>query len=744
MIKKIFTVSPTELLYRILKIVSKKVERIVFPIEQKRVQSFERKISKTDLEKFLAQKKFFLDNWDREEACSIYKELFPHLYQKTITTADRLLKNELHYMGKKFRLPPDTDWQTDLVTGYKYPRVFYRNIVRHTEDLERYGDVKHLWELNRHQFFIDLAKAYYLTGEERYVAKILEFIKSWAMHNPYKIGFNWESALEVAVRTMSWIWTFHFIKDSSLINDDILRLFAYQLYLHIQYLKGNLSFYSSPYNHLIGELSGLFFGSYLLPEFKGNKRLSEKIWREIQKQIFIQFHPEGMGIEQSTFYHYFTFGFFIQAFLLRMLNGDRVDPIALKKMEKIFEFGFLISRPDKLTPKIGDADDAKSIYFSEGISWEMGKVLSIGVVLFDRKDMKYLHPDISEEIFWFLGPEGIRKFEKMEKEPPTLLNYFLPKSGYLVQRSSWEHNANYCLIDCGEISDGVHKDEIVSVAHGHADLFSFELCMNGEPIIVDPGFGNYYHEWERYFRKSKAHNLLVIDGKSLANVAGRMKLNFAPNFKITNYFDNKIVNTLSGWHDGYNRFALKKENIIHHRTFIYVKPNIWIIWDFVSGSYSHEVEVYYHLSEKVKKLRTIDNGFRIESPKNKVDLFIVSSREINRVSGESGSTPEDGWIYESYGVKKKAPVIVVGNNDALPQHFLTLIAPFERKINISQKSNKHYTCDLHEKLKLNFNFNFTNLNEKSSEPILWITDESAKKYAWYVDKENVFRMSNII
>jgi hypothetical protein len=53
-------------------------------------------------------------------------------------------------------------------------------------------------------------------------------------------------------------------------------------------------------------------------------------------------------------------------------------------------------------------------------------------------------------------------------------------------------------------------------AHGHADALSFTLSIGGQPFVVDPGTFSYFLDahWREYFRSTRAHNTITIDGES--------------------------------------------------------------------------------------------------------------------------------------------------------------------------------------------------------------------------------------
>lgn len=55
-------------------------------------------------------------------------------------------------------------------------------------------------------------------------------------------------------------------------------------------------------------------------------------------------------------------------------------------------------------------------------------------------------------------------------------------------------------------------------AHSHADLLTLEMSLFGQRAIVDRGVFAYEGERRGEFRRSEAHNVLIVDGRPLADV----------------------------------------------------------------------------------------------------------------------------------------------------------------------------------------------------------------------------------
>src|SRR6185312_11363213 len=97
--------------------------------------------------------------------------------------------------------PPD--WQRDPIHGAMPPAGFWGSIP-YLDPTG--GDHKIIWELNRHQHFRALGRAYWLTGETGYRDVFISELESWIWSNPPEAGVNWASMLELAFRSLSWTW----------------------------------------------------------------------------------------------------------------------------------------------------------------------------------------------------------------------------------------------------------------------------------------------------------------------------------------------------------------------------------------------------------------------------------------------------------------------------------------------------------------------------------------------------------
>src|SRR5205807_8897936 len=152
------------------------------------------------------------------------------------------------------------------------------------------GDHKIIWELNRHQHWLTLGRAFWLTGDVRYRDHCIAELKSWMADNPPLMGINWASMLELGFRSLSWLWALNLFVDQTVDDPspwtvDLLVALDRQL----GHIERNLSYYFSPNTHLLGEAVALYVGGRVVPELAASPRRAalgrQILVNEIDRQI---------------------------------------------------------------------------------------------------------------------------------------------------------------------------------------------------------------------------------------------------------------------------------------------------------------------------------------------------------------------------------------------------------------------------------------------------------------------------
>src|SRR6516162_7412942 len=148
---------------------------------------------------------FFFEATEVPAILSVLERRLPKQTEAILQKADRICEHRFDLLGYEgLHVGQDIDWQFDIVHRKRAPRKAWFRI--HYLDFEEVGDAKIIWELNRHQHLVTLAKAYRISGAEKYSRELFDQWYHWQHQNAYPIGINWASSLEVAFRSMAWLW----------------------------------------------------------------------------------------------------------------------------------------------------------------------------------------------------------------------------------------------------------------------------------------------------------------------------------------------------------------------------------------------------------------------------------------------------------------------------------------------------------------------------------------------------------
>lgn len=139
--------------------------------------------------------------------------------------------------------------------------------------------------------------------------------------------------------------------------------------------------------------------------------------------------------------------------------------------------------------------------------------------------------------------------------PKPRRRFAYPEAGYFGYRD----DRLTVIADCGAVA----PDDLP--AHGHGDILSFELSLDGERMIVDQGVFEYIPGPRRNAsRASHSHNTLAIEGADQADFFGAFRFGRRARIIDCQWQETHGGARLSGAHDGY---ATLPGAPIHRRTF---------------------------------------------------------------------------------------------------------------------------------------------------------------------------------
>ena len=613
--------------------------------------------------------KFFAGLDDRAAMRALFDASGPYARQAAMAqhAADAARRHEFEFFGQRFTYGAEIDWHADPASGRRWPVVFHRDVPQVSEEI---GDIKYVWELNRHQFLIDLGKAYWLFDDTAAASAAYALLRSWIEANPYGTGVNWSCALEPAFRAWSWLWAYQFCVDDPALDIDTHALWLDSLHEHGRFLHRHLEYYASPYNHLIGEAAALYALGVMFPAMPEAPRWRRRGRRVLETKLNTEFHGDGGSVEQSTFYHHATLGFYMLAALLGDANGDPFSRDVHAAIERGIEFSMAMMQPDGRVPSIGGADDGKCIRMEQLPFWNFRAFQAFGAVRYNRADFRFAAGEFFEDALWLLGPAGRERFAAMAPARPPLAAS-LRDSGYSVVRSDWSSDADYLCFDCGEQAAGLRRDDVPSAAHGHADCLSVVLWLRGRPVLVDPGFYCYNGDpaWEVHFRRTGAHNTACIDGRDQSRHVHKMAWADVFEPRLEAWLPDKDGGAVGGSHDGYARDAA---GVIHRRAVWLSSAGYCIICDQFTGTGSHDLEINYQFAPGSVRLSGDDSALLFEN----AEVAWTGSSALRPQVRCGENHPAGGWIAPSLGIRTPAPKLSLRATITGPvSTYLTVIVP---------------------------------------------------------------------
>ncbi len=565
-----------------------------------------------------------------------------------------LFDNEFSVFGKKVDFfNTKLDWHKDIFSEESYQKTFSKSInIRNNPNLS----AKNVWELNRLQFLTQIAINYRLTKNKKYLNKFIEINESWIESNPYLLGINWYSNIEVNIRLINWFFCWELMDVENLkIQSDTFKEFTDSkwlpsIYQHCKYSYANPSKFSSANNHLISEYAGLYIASSLWGFKESNKwRLyaKEGLETEIAKQ-----HSNGINKEEAAEYIQFITDFFLLPYVIANKNKDCFSQNYEKTLKEIFDYIRTFTDIKLNFPKYGDEDDGYVLNFSETKHFNNFKSLlvSASVLFFDasylNKESIY---DIKNQLLF--QEDGKALFDKLKKREVTQLeSAYYPFEGHFIFRKRKENKEIYAHLDVAPLG------YLSIAAHGHSDILSFLITINGNPFFIDSGTYSYHTEkkWRNYFVSSKAHNTITIDDLNQAfHASDTMWLNhynpkvLSHNMSLANGIEN-VVGT-------YNEFS----DVQHIRSFTFDKGNdeITILDEIlIRDNKIHKVFLPFHLHPKVIVKRKNEFSYELSNDQG-VKVGLDLDKKINWDTICGGLDPLLGWYSESF--MKKEPTSVI-------------------------------------------------------------------------------------
>jgi len=304
---------------------------------------------------------------------------------------------------------------------------------------------------------------------------------------------NWTSALETGMRLVQFTWIDALLNAAGYDKRELYSLRSAILPPHVYYTWRYRSFGSSANNHLLGELAGLVLAVARWPALAGLSTSLDDLRGIWEKEVILQFAPDGGNREQALGYHLFSWEFCWQTQAALRAAGKHASSSVEERLKRAAEFYHLLKIDEWdygdsdnafVTPFFGDETEAAEEWRdwfldaakSPAIKYWWGDLpgpksttqsSKLNNVQIATRALPSWTSTIPHSGFRILGPEDWR---------------LLPDSGYAVYASQ-DWTLRWDLSPLGYLA---------TAAHGHLDALHLSIWYRGVAFVIDPGTGAYY------------------------------------------------------------------------------------------------------------------------------------------------------------------------------------------------------------------------------------------------------------
>ncbi len=556
-------------------------------------------------------------NWDdKTTIMNNFNSSYPYEIDSMIDKADLAKDYDFTFEGDHRQLDPDGDNDID----------WYQGNVVFTSYLSRMG-----WWLDSGKSYWD---SYLATPDESYAAEFTANLRDFVRdsqppvlnagvnntstpNNPqnyYLANGNLWYPLVVGIRLDNWTAAYEFFSKSSSFTAEDNYLFMQSLLEQAEFIY---DYEEGPHsgNHQLIECYGLYVVSLMFPEYSG-----ATLWKTFAKDILINFMDtyvmdDGFEDEMTFGYHEWTLDQMYKAKALGDLSSDSFPPEYTAKLEKMFEVLMKMMDSKGYIPPISDS----APYYRRNY-------LSLGAALFNRGDFKYLSDSkINSTHFWTTPTSEINNLGNVTAEEPDFLSVKLDDTKYYYMRNQWFDGGNSLIFDGASYG-----------THFHADAMNIIAASDGDPLIVDPGKGNY-SDFDYYpsFFVYNTHNSIQTDGLRNPVYAAPVERAWETGAEY-DFVDAEV---------DYSAVGPTPAPYELRRKIYWAKPDYWIMNDLITpaDSNSHTYEQEFHLAPSALSINSATKAVEVN---DFIDNFEEASLAVYSKAGNCTITNVNTDKYE--------------------------------------------------------------------------------------------------
>jgi Heparinase II/III-like protein/Heparinase II/III N-terminus len=630
---------------------------------------------------------FFSDS--RSLAPELKKILGADGEASVVAEANEILEGRLPFFGRlsfacgfppkwfenpitKQRVSPDRPWtQMRFASGFA---------------ADDYGDLKFILEPSRFLFVYPLARAYAVTGDERFPEAFWIALENWAASSPPMSGPLWICGQESSLRILAWSFAFYAFLHSSATTPQRAALLLSMIAAHAWRTVQTIGYARSQRsNHLFSEAVGLWTAGTLYPELSGAEawqRVGAKLLREA---VLDQITPEGAHLQDSFNYQRMVLHQLLWTLRLSEIYKIELDPEIRARTTAAFSFICeFVDADSGRAANHGSNDGSNILPLASCDNGDFRPLLRMGSCVLDCElQLQPGHWD--EAALWLCGKSNEHRVPHPSSAWVGVAGTIKPLNSTGFYRIGTDNS--WVLVRAGHYTRRPFQ----------ADQLHMDLWWHGVNLARDAGTYLYNGQppWNNGLAGTAVHNTVMVDGHDQMRRAGRfLWLDWAQASGRTFSTSSSKLETnagsedcFEGEHDGYRRLGVK-----HRRMVQFVTEDAWVVVDDLLGMHAgvaeHGARLHWLMPDlPFEVVSDLPLAVVMSACNTLVRWSIISSSEGSAAiirAGEkvaanatSGDAEEDkkvlGWESPTYGELRPAISLLYSVQAPLPVRIITVI-----------------------------------------------------------------------
>src|ERR1700675_4009854 len=533
----------------------------------------------------------FFFSGSRSLAVELKKVLGSHGEESVVAEANRILEGNLPFFGRlSFACGFPPKWFQNPATGQRVSPDRPWTQMRFASD--DYGDLKFILEPSRFLFIYPLARAYAISGDERFPAAFWSAIENWASNSPPMSGPLWICGQESSLRILAWTFALYAFLHSPATTPQRVALLLSMIAAHAWRTMQTLGYARSQRsNHLISEAVGLWTAGTLYPELRDAAAWQKRGAQLLREAVLDQITPEGAYLQDSFNYQRMVLHQLLWTLRLSEIHKIQLDPEIRTRTAAAFEFIREFVDPESgHAPNHGSNDGSYILPLAACDYGDFRPLVRLGSCVLDRPTAQQPGP-WDEAALWLCGKSARATERKSgDREPAYKV---ASAAGYhrLGAENSW------ALVRAGHYTRRSFQ----------ADQLHVDLWWRGLNLARDAGTYLYNGEppWNNGLAGTAVHNTVTVDRRDQLRRAGRFlwlgwaqasgRLYSSQDDGSTTQGTPARTKTASGTidcfegeHDGYRALGIK-----HRRKVQWLPGAGWVIVDDILGAGVHNVALHW-------------------------------------------------------------------------------------------------------------------------------------------------------